>query len=328
MKKIIYAFLALVLISSSFLLAGCNEEDKFWEKTNTEVTEFVTKESNAFLVSESTVLAYPEAIEELIGNNEKYGELTTYYSIVKSLMAMFNKQHVNLAVLPTVNKETKNHYKKFEEELDDLQSAIKTFLLKKASFEEHVAVLGNYTDASALQELTLYKREMTKLINEALEFNQAFENLYQNAYLSIPTKQITLYHAGYENLILSVNVNKILRSYVTYVFDDGDNLIHANTNNNALTQINRIKEKMIAGVYKENTLATINEITIYTLMFDNEITNFYTALGKVNIADLTKDGESQYLTANPKLTSFVNEINRFNNNVITLFTNKLLELCA
>lgn len=328
MKKFIYSFLALILICGSVLLVGCNEEDNFWENTNTIVTAFIEKEENAFLTNETTLLTYPEQITTLIAENEKYAELETYYDIAKGFMAMFNKQNVNMSILPNVHKNTKNIYKEFESKLNKLQSAINTLQTKKNAFEQHLAILGNYTDSSALQELTIYKRELKKLIDSTLKFNQAFENLYQNAYLSIPTEEITLHHVGYENLILSVSVNKILRSYVNYIFEDNDGLIPTNVNQNALIQINLIKEKLILGSYKENTLQIINEITVYTQMFDNEVKNFYTSLQVVDMTELLSDGQTQYFVNHSEQVGFINQIDRFNQTVLTTYTNKVLELCA
>lgn len=328
MKKILYCFLVLVFICGSVLLVGCNEEDKFWENTNILVTEFANKTENAFLTSETTPLTYPTEITTLIEQNSNYSELSTYYSIAKSFMAMFNKQHVNLTINPNVNKKTKSFYNTFENKINNLQNTINTFLTKKLSFEQHLAVLGNYTDSASLQELTLYKRELKKLIDSTLEFNGAFENLYQNAYLSIPTEEITLHQVGYENLILSVSVNKILKSYVKYIFEDSNGLIPENTNQNALTQINILRDKLTLGTYKENTLEIINQITVYSQMFDNEIANFYTSLQVVNMEELFEDGKTEYLANHAEQVGFVNQIDRFNQTVLTTYTNQILELCA
>ena len=328
MKKIMYSFLALILICGSVLLVGCDKEDKFWENTNTMVTEFVEKEENAFLTNETTTLTYSTEITTLITENENYAELLTYFSIAKGFMTMFNKQNVNLNIEPNVTKETKNIYRSFEEKIIGLQNTINTFLTKKESFEQHLAILGDYTDSASLQELTLYKRELKKLIDSTLEFNGAFENLYQNAYLSIPVQAITLHQVGYENLILSVSVNKILRSYVKYVFEDSDGLIPLNVNQNALTQINILKEKLTLATYKENTLEIINQIIVYTQMLDNEITNFYFSLQVVNMKELFENGQTEYLANHPEHDGFVNQINRYNQTVLTTYTNKILELCA
>lgn len=329
MKKIIFSFLALILICGSVLLVGCNGEDKFWQSTNTLVNNFVNKTEYDFLTDEDVSLTYEGSVEFLTNHDDDYSQLKTYYSIAKSFMAMFNKQYVNLNIKPTVNKQTKGHYKTFENKLNDLQKAIDSFLTSKATFEQNLSVLGgNYFSDAAKNELRQFRRDYKKLLDSVALFSESFDNLYQNAYLGVPTQKITLHQMGYENLILSVSVNKILNAYVEYLFDDGDGLIPMNANHTALTKVNLIRQNLKNANYKENTLEIINQITVFTQMFDNEQANFYTALKVVNMTQLREDGKTEYLANHPEQIAFVNQIDRYNETVLTTYTNQILNLCA
>ena len=327
MKKIAYAFLAFLFAFGSILLVGCDKEDKFWEETNTIAVEFATKEENAFLLSENGNIEFSPLLATLIEENDNYAEILQYTSLARVFMTMFTKQYVNLSIAPNVTKNTKSLFEAFEDEVQQMQTAINTFQAQKTTFEQRIEIFQDHSSTPALTELDKFKRQITGLVHQTSAFNQSFENLYTNAYLSVPTAPIQLHQVGYENLILSVTVNKILRSHVKFAFDDSTSLIRENVTADYLNTIRTLREKIFANSYKENTIDIINEITEYTKMFDHEIANFELSLSKVNIKEFLQNGE-QYLLQNPTLESYIHQINRFNNTVITIYTNKVLELCA
>lgn len=329
MKKIVNIFLALTMICTAILMTACGTTEKYWETTFEKTTQFVEKQENAFLFSHTPSLTYSIGIQEQIDHGvAAYSELkTNYFALLDNLMVMFRTHRVNLAISPVVkDKQTQNLFKEFNQQMDKMQNSINQLMQSKAYFEQHVT--NNLEESASLQELKNYKRAFVDTINQALEFNKTFEQLYTHAYLAFPTSKITVYQTGLENLMATVASNRLLHSFVLYAFDNGDGTMASLLNTTAITKLNQIQSALAAPNYKENKLEIINSVVEYSQLFEIELDQYKQALNVVNLGKVRKDGVQAYLTQNPTHETYLNKIENFNQTIVVLYADKVLELIA
>lgn len=335
MKRILYGFVVLMLAGFSIFLSACDENTDYWMSTKDLVIEFMEDEDYSFLLSQTDAhITYGEQLEIHVYSSEipnEYTELDTkYLTMLDNLLVMFKTHYTNLSIKPLVlDNTTKDYYLKFEERLASFKAAINTFVAKKDSFE--VLVNQNFESSQALSELKKFKRNFADLLYNASAFNESFERLYTHAYIKFPSTEQTSYTYGSENLIATVTINKMLRSYVAFVFDDSQNTIIQGSSTKILDNIALIKQALTTSIEQQEDadeevlLQKINNLLYYTKIFDNEVEQFYSSLSNVNFFEYSKN-PTQYLNANANQNSYIQKINRYNDTIIPLYAGKVIDL--
>lgn len=329
MKKITYLLFAFLLIATSTLLAACSkgEPDEFWTNTYAASTEIKEKQENKFVFDKTINLTYSAEIEDAINQHSEYSELTDHYeTLLKASVEMFVLLSDNLALQPANTKgKVKNIFAEFDAEIKEFDNAISTFLAKKTVFENSVVNVGLTTDYALLQ-LRTFKVEFKNLLKAAESFNNGFEKLFLSAYISLPTKQLEQADILLPKLYTTLVINQLTKAHITYVYDNTDT-VNRNLSSALLVKIIFVKFELTNPTdFGDNLTANINNFIPIYEAFTNELSQFYTALDKVDLFEYTNTEDKELYAKEKNIQAYLDKIDSFINEttsyvIINLTTN-------
>ncbi len=333
MKKIFIVLLSLSFAFTTFLMTGCNEDEKYWENVYNQITSFNNNTEYTFVTEIDNVITYNNtALNSQVGTsgNEYYTLKNDYERLLDCLLFMFNHYCESLQVTPPLNDEVKSKYYDFSAKLSDFENAIKTFKQKKTSFENSIS--GDLNSVLNLQKLRVFKIDFANIIHEATRFNSSFEQLYTTAYHNIPSSIGEDELIGLEALANSIILNNTTKAFVNYAFSsvEKDVINLAHIDRTPYAKLNQLKANHTKVTLVNRTEALQNWLSAYNA-FNNELNNFSIALNNVNLKEYYIDysaNKSNYVSAKPQNEDYLNTIIDFNTitvGIMTTITNNLFQ---
>lgn len=305
MKKLVYLFLALILIASPLAFCGCSQKNEYWLATHQKLTEFVENESHSFLLEENNI-TYTNFVQTNF--NKENDELNKVYEqTLKNLMFQLNNQYQTFKFKPfneVKKKQLKNAFEELDQNIDNLTDATQTFISAKNTFETSVGQ-NDPNSSYSKQKHREFKRAFADYLVEVEKVNISFNKAYSLAYeKELPTTledESIIYYANYTAInILSVN-------YLNFAIKPFGGEVNLNADMSMLETATELR-KQPANDFPSN-LAYI-DWKAYNDKFVQDDINFDLSLEKIDISKYIQN-KTQYKLENPELIAYIECVENF-----------------